>query len=120
MSARMAATTGDPAWEQRYRKFEPQLGAANNEAIEATAEVDQSRGSTQRALQVRDWTHFENARSLAPGATSEFSRPFSSAVDSRIHAIQPRGVLHPVDASIRPSSAVRVECELPVSMFALL
>src|SRR5438034_767583 len=28
MSARMAATTGDPQWEERYRIFEPQLGAA--------------------------------------------------------------------------------------------
>jgi signal transduction histidine kinase len=28
MSARMAAATGDPRWEARYRRFEPQLDAA--------------------------------------------------------------------------------------------
>ena len=28
MSARMAATTGEPRWEQRYQKFQPQLDAA--------------------------------------------------------------------------------------------
>ena len=33
MSARMAATTGDPRWEERYHHFEPQLDAAIKEAI---------------------------------------------------------------------------------------
>ncbi len=33
MSARMAATTGDLQWEQRYHRFEPQLDATINEAI---------------------------------------------------------------------------------------
>jgi PAS domain S-box-containing protein len=33
MSARMAAVTGDPAWELRYRQFEPQLDAAVKEAL---------------------------------------------------------------------------------------
>ncbi|MCD6394988.1 MAG: hypothetical protein J7M40_15975 [Planctomycetes bacterium] len=28
MSANMAAATGDPQWENRYRRFEPQLGVA--------------------------------------------------------------------------------------------
>ena len=36
MSARMAAATGDLAWEERYRQYEPQLDAAIKEAI-ATA-----------------------------------------------------------------------------------
>jgi PAS domain S-box-containing protein len=31
MSARMAAFTGDPAWEQRYRRFEPVLDSAIKE-----------------------------------------------------------------------------------------
>ena len=34
MSARMAAATGDPRWENRYRHFEPQLDSAIHEAIE--------------------------------------------------------------------------------------
>jgi hypothetical protein len=33
-SARMAAATGDPKWEQRYRRFEPQLDAAIKETTE--------------------------------------------------------------------------------------
>ncbi|MBM3271314.1 MAG: HAMP domain-containing histidine kinase [Candidatus Sericytochromatia bacterium] len=32
MSARMAAATGDPRWERRYRKLEPELDAAIGEA----------------------------------------------------------------------------------------
>ncbi len=34
MSARMAAATGDMQWEERYRRFEPQLDAAIKEAME--------------------------------------------------------------------------------------
>ncbi|HEX7518433.1 MAG TPA: hypothetical protein VF345_14230 [Chthoniobacterales bacterium] len=34
MSARMAATTGDSRWEERYRQFEPQLDAAIKETTE--------------------------------------------------------------------------------------
>ena len=33
MSARMAAATGDPQWEARYRRFEPPLGRAMREAV---------------------------------------------------------------------------------------
>jgi len=33
MSARMAAATGDPQWEARYRKFEPQLDKAIKEIL---------------------------------------------------------------------------------------
>ena len=34
MCARMAATTGDSRWEERYRQFEPQLDAAIKETTE--------------------------------------------------------------------------------------
>ncbi len=33
MSARMCALTGDPSWEARYRRFEPQLDDAIKEAL---------------------------------------------------------------------------------------
>ena len=33
MSARMAAATGDPKWEERYRHFDPQLDAAIKETV---------------------------------------------------------------------------------------
>ncbi|MEX2213749.1 MAG: PAS domain S-box protein [Phycisphaeraceae bacterium] len=60
MSARMAAATGDPAWEQRYRAFEPQLSAAINEAIEVTADLDQARGSSQTDAANRRLIELEN------------------------------------------------------------
>ena len=37
MAARMAAATGDMAWEERYRSAEPNLGAAIEEAIRLAA-----------------------------------------------------------------------------------
>jgi hypothetical protein len=39
MSARMAAVTGDLAWERRYRQFEPQLDAAVKEAFVLASET---------------------------------------------------------------------------------
>ncbi|MGE0267921.1 MAG: sensor histidine kinase [Candidatus Omnitrophota bacterium] len=39
MSARMAAETGDPQWESRYRTFEPQLDQAIKESIEISPSV---------------------------------------------------------------------------------
>lgn len=38
MSAMMAATTGDTAWEDRYRNFEPYLDQAIKQAVQVTAE----------------------------------------------------------------------------------
>lgn len=39
MSARMAAATGDPRWETRYREYEPQLSAALQEALSLAPQV---------------------------------------------------------------------------------
>ena len=39
MSARMAAATGDPQWERRYRQSEPKLDAAIKEAIRLAPEA---------------------------------------------------------------------------------
>ena len=50
MSARMAAASGAPRWEARYRRFEPQLGQAIEEAealvsdLESTGQTDAARG----------------------------------------------------------------------------
>jgi signal transduction histidine kinase len=44
MSARMAAATGDPRWEQRYRTFEPKLDAAIREAVEFAPEAHSAAG----------------------------------------------------------------------------
>ena len=47
MSARMTAVTGDPAWEQRYRQFEPQLEAAVKEATALTSESGGANAAAQ-------------------------------------------------------------------------
>ena len=47
MSARMAAATGDLAWERRYRQFEPQLDAAVKEATALTSEPGRANGAAQ-------------------------------------------------------------------------
>ena len=47
MSARMAAATGDPRWEQRYRGFEPKLDAAIKEAIELAPEAYSGEAAAQ-------------------------------------------------------------------------
>src|SRR5690242_16433336 len=51
MSARLAATTGDAAWAQRYNSYVPQLEAAIQEAIQlAPPDVGaQIRGKTNAA-----------------------------------------------------------------------
>ena len=47
MSARMAAATGDPYWERRYRQFEPQLDAAIKEAMLLTAHSDSAEAAVE-------------------------------------------------------------------------
>ena len=47
MSARMAAATGEPRWEQRYRQFEPQLDAAIKEAIRLDPDPRIARAARQ-------------------------------------------------------------------------
>ncbi len=42
MSVRMAAATGDLAWEDRYRRFEPQLDAAISEALRTASQANGS------------------------------------------------------------------------------
>ncbi len=40
MSVRMAAATGDLAWEERYRRYEPQLEAAIKEALDTAPQAN--------------------------------------------------------------------------------
>ena len=47
MSARMAAATGDSKWEERYRKFEPELDAAIKEATQLAPVLYSSQAATQ-------------------------------------------------------------------------
>jgi PAS domain S-box-containing protein len=47
-STRLAVTTGDPAWEARYRRFEPQLAAAITEVEEYAASRNIGAGAAGR------------------------------------------------------------------------
>ena len=49
MSARMSAATGKPQWEARYRRFDPQLSQALQEAMRLAPAV----ASSQAAVQTR-------------------------------------------------------------------
>ena len=44
MSARMATSTGDPRWEQRYESFQPQLADAIEEALSVLPDLYQVAG----------------------------------------------------------------------------
>ena len=67
MSARMGAVTGDPQWEARYRKFEPVLDAAIQEAVQLSPGTKSSDLAKQTdvanvklvAMEHRsfEWTH---------------------------------------------------------------
>jgi PAS domain S-box-containing protein len=47
MSARMAATTGKPRWEERYRHFEPQLAEDIEELTQLAPELREHEGAAQ-------------------------------------------------------------------------
>jgi two-component system cell cycle sensor histidine kinase/response regulator CckA len=47
MSARMATATGDSKWEERYRRFEPQLDAAIKETIKIGASSSNIKAATK-------------------------------------------------------------------------
>jgi hypothetical protein len=47
MSARMAAATGDPQWETRYREFETKLDAAIREAVALVPEAHAGEGMAE-------------------------------------------------------------------------
>ncbi|TWU38425.1 hybrid sensor histidine kinase/response regulator [Novipirellula artificiosorum] len=85
MAARMAAATGDPAWEDRYRQYEPQLQAAITEAISLATHSDidttavKTAAANRRlvemetsALELVRQSHAEQARALL--FSSEYER----------------------------------------------
>lgn len=59
MSARMAASTGDAKWEQRYRQFEPKLDSAITQATQLAPLVVKSQSAQTDAANVK-LVEFEN------------------------------------------------------------
>ncbi len=47
MSARMAAASGDPRWERRYHKFEPELDGTIKEAMEIVPDAGSSEAAAR-------------------------------------------------------------------------
>ncbi|MDP3071014.1 MAG: PAS domain-containing protein [Opitutaceae bacterium] len=64
MSARMAASTGDLIWEERYRQFEGKLEAGIKEAVELTAGSGSAAAVAQTAAANQKLVEMEN-RSFA-------------------------------------------------------
>src|SRR5688572_25827813 len=56
MSARMAAATGNPLWESRYRRFEPQLREAIKEILKLapSESLAQTDGANRRLVEMEN------------------------------------------------------------------
>ncbi|MDP3513623.1 MAG: hypothetical protein Q8S20_12810 [Sulfuritalea sp.] len=81
MSARMAAATGNPDWEARYRRFEPQLDQAIKEALRLVPNASQGAAAAKTdaanvALVAMEHRAFEL---LGRGEKAEAQRLLSSA-----------------------------------------
>jgi serine phosphatase RsbU (regulator of sigma subunit) len=53
MSARMAASTGDLQWEQRYKQFEPELDTAIKQTIKLAPEIQSVNASETDAANIK-------------------------------------------------------------------
>ena len=64
MSARMAAASGSPQWETRYRRFEPQLGRAISEAKSLVSDLESTEqtNAANEALVALEERSFELVR----------------------------------------------------------
>ncbi len=107
MSARMSAATGDPQWEARYRRFDPQLDAALQEFMRlastvagnhATAQSDAAntklvamenrafdlvrQGQRAAALQLLSSEEYETQKNIYATGMAEFNRVLDSVTAS--------------------------------------
>jgi signal transduction histidine kinase/ActR/RegA family two-component response regulator len=107
MSARMAAASGDPQWEARYRQFEPKLDQALKEALRLIPEAASRQSSAQtdaaitklvameslafeyvrqgkgvRARQVMSSEEYQTQKEVYAAGMAKFSRSLEQAIDS--------------------------------------
>ena len=107
MSARMSAATGDPQWEARYRRFEPQLdqvlketmrlapaaassqAAAQTETANAKLVAMENRafelvrqGQQAGARQLLSSDEYESQKKVYAAGMAEFSRSLKQRIDS--------------------------------------
>ncbi|MEO0869354.1 MAG: hypothetical protein AAFY17_13110 [Cyanobacteria bacterium J06642_11] len=90
MSARMAATTGESHWEDRYRLFEPQLDQAIQKAIELAPEAYEIHAvqtdAANRALVAMENKAFEMVRGGRTNAALEILFCKEYAAQKQIYA----------------------------------
>ena len=105
MSARMAAATGDPRWERRDRKAEPQLDAAIEEAIQlaagAYAAAAEKTAAANRALVMLENRAFELARSDRRDEAQEILFSSEYVRSKRTYAEGMRILTRAIDARIQ-------------------
>lgn len=95
MSARLAATTGDASWEQRYRQFEPQLGAAIAEAVQSgSAEAAAQTDAANLALVEMENRSFLLVREGQREAAQQLLFSDSYAAQKTIYAAGMKAFIH--------------------------
>jgi PAS domain S-box-containing protein len=90
MSARMAAATGDPQWEQRYRQYDEQLRRAITEAVEIAPDAARRAAEAAQAvdheLDAREARAFELTRQGRRGeAAAVFDASYDRLQDAYVH-----------------------------------
>jgi signal transduction histidine kinase/DNA-binding response OmpR family regulator len=113
MSARMAAATGETQWEERYRRFEPELGRAIEEALSlapdaGATEVIQHTDAANTALVEMENKSFDLVRQhhLEEARTTLFSGEYDQQ-----KAIYAAGMLE-LDNTLKQSVLQAVEGEV--------
>ncbi|UCG58643.1 MAG: hypothetical protein JSU70_03845 [Phycisphaerales bacterium] len=100
MSARMAAATGDPQWEKRYRVFEPQLDGAIQEAMGLWPELFISEAVSQTNLANIKLVDMENKAfdSVRQGDLDSATEVLYSAEYEKQKEIYSNGMLQVTDS----------------------
>ncbi|MGI9069253.1 MAG: PAS domain S-box protein [Pyrinomonadaceae bacterium] len=114
MSARMAATTRDPHWEERYRIFEPQLDEAIKEIMKLTpsqmvAEMDAANmklvemenraftlvrdGNAEKALAILSSDEYETQKRIYADGMSKFFAQLVSVLNTARRSERKKAVL---------------------------
>ena len=110
MSARMAAATGDTAWETRYRSFEPKLDAMIKEAVQiapSASSADDAAKTDEANLKLVDMEHrsFELVRQqrLPEAKSVLFSTEYET--QKQIYAGGMKQLTHALEGEVRKLSA---------------
>jgi two-component sensor histidine kinase len=132
MSARMAAATGDPQWEQRYRIFEPELEAAIAAAMSLAPESVIESGATRTDRANKALVALENrafhlvqrgdtegaVRVLSSDTYAAQKKSYAAGVDETMRAIR-RRIETDLSAQSRVLLGLLVAAALSLSLLLL-